>query len=225
MLNQSKGVFNMRDQRKAETIAQQRMELISPLLAEGLDPAKAKEIKARICEQTGISERTLRRYVAQYREAGFDGLKPKGKSQRKTEDAIPSHVLEQAILLRRQVPSRSVSQLIKIVRTFPGQGKDLTDVAVAIQNDSQLRMLIDLWEKNAYVFSPASEEHLNVLLNSGYYTDSEVYSIDPRNIEDEIAKVKLLKKLSKHPDLDIKELKEIKDINIDSTAKSSFLHS
>ena len=105
---------------------------------------------------------------------------------------------------------------IKIVRTFPGQGKDLTDVAVAIQNDSQLRMLIDLWEKNAYVFSPASEEHLNVLLNSGYYTDSEVYSIDPRNIEDEIAKVKLLKKLSKHPDLDIKELKEIKDINITS---------
>jgi putative transposase len=115
MLNQSKGVFNMRDQRKAETIAQQRMELISPLLAEGLDPAKAKEIKARICEQTGISERTLRRYVAQYREAGFDGLKPKGKSQRKTEDAIPSHVLEQAILLRRQVPSRSVSQLINIL--------------------------------------------------------------------------------------------------------------
>jgi DNA primase len=114
---------------------------------------------------------------------------------------------------------------IKIVRTFPGQGKDLTDVAVAIQNDSQLRMLIDLWEKNAYVFSPASEEHLNVLLNSGYYTDSEVYSIDPRNIEDEIAKVKLLKKLSKHPDLDIKELKEIKDINIDSTAKRSFLRS
>ena len=105
---------------------------------------------------------------------------------------------------------------IKIVRTFPGQGKDLTDVAVAIQNDSQLRMLIDLWEKNAYAFSPAPQEHINILLNSGYYTDSEVYSIDPRNIEDEIAKVKLLKKLSKHPDLDIKELKGIKDINITS---------
>ena len=101
---------------------------------------------------------------------------------------------------------------IKIVRTFPGQGKDLTDVAVAIQNDSQLRMLIDLWEKNAYVFSPASEEHLNVLLNSGYYTDSEVFSIDPRDIEEEIAKVKLLKKLGQQTDLDIKELKKIKNI-------------
>ncbi len=105
----------MRDQRKAEDIAQQRMELISPLLAEGLDPAKARELKVRICEQTSISERTLRRYVAQYREAGFNGLKPKGRGQSKIEDAIPPHVLEQAILLRRQVPSRSVSQLIDIL--------------------------------------------------------------------------------------------------------------
>jgi DNA primase len=101
---------------------------------------------------------------------------------------------------------------IKIVRTFPGQGKDLTDVAVEIQDDSQLQMLINLWEKNAYVFSPASEEHLNVLLNSGYYTDSEVFSIDPRDIEEEIAKVRLLKKLGQQTDLDIKELKQIKNI-------------
>lgn len=105
----------MRDQRKAGDIAQQRVELISPLLAEGLDPAKSRELKNRICEQIGISERTLRRYMAQYKEAGFEGLKPKGREPRTTEDAIPPHVLEQAILLRRQVPSRSVSQLIDIL--------------------------------------------------------------------------------------------------------------
>ena len=101
---------------------------------------------------------------------------------------------------------------IKIVRTFPRQGKDLTDVAVAIQDDNQLQMLIDLWEKNAYAFSPASEEHLNILLNSGYYTDAEVFSIDPRDIEEEIAKVNLLKKLSQQNGIDIKELKQIKNI-------------
>lgn len=101
---------------------------------------------------------------------------------------------------------------IKIVRTFPGQGKDLTDVAAAIQDDNQLQMLIDLWEKNAYAFSPASEEHLNILLNSGYYTDAEVFSIDPRDIEEEIAKVNLLKKLSQQNGIDIKELKQIKNI-------------
>lgn len=101
---------------------------------------------------------------------------------------------------------------IKIIRTFPGQGKDLTDVAVEIRDDSQLRILIDLWEKSAYTFSPSPVEDLNTLLDSGLYTDSQVYSIDPRNIEDEIAKVKLLERLGELSDLDIKELKSINNI-------------
>lgn len=48
----------MRDQKKAEDIASQRVQLLSPLLAEGLDPAQERQLRASICEQTGISERT-----------------------------------------------------------------------------------------------------------------------------------------------------------------------
>lgn len=77
--------------------------------------AKAKQIKAHICEQTGISERTLRRYLAKYRKDGFSGLKPKGRGRRQSEEAIPANILEQAILLRRQVPGRSISQIIQIL--------------------------------------------------------------------------------------------------------------
>jgi putative transposase len=105
----------MRNQKKAEQIAEQRIQILSPLLVEGLDAAKTREIKVRICEQTGMSERTLRRYLAQYRNSGFVGLKPKGRGRKNTEEAIPSHLLEQAILLRRQVPGRSVSQIIQIL--------------------------------------------------------------------------------------------------------------
>lgn len=104
----------MKDERKAEEIAVQRMQLLSPLLQEGLDTAKARQLKLQICEQAGISDRTLRRYLAQYHGQGFLGLKPKGKGK-KTEDAIPQNILEQAILLRREVPSRSVSQIIQIL--------------------------------------------------------------------------------------------------------------
>ena len=57
----------MKDQKKADAIAEERVQLLSPLLAEGLDAAKARQIKARICEQTGLSERTIRRYLAQTR--------------------------------------------------------------------------------------------------------------------------------------------------------------
>ena len=105
----------MKDRKKAEEIAEQRVQLLSPLLIDNLDAAQAKQIKYRICEQAGISERTLRRYLAQFRVEGFGGLKPKGRFYQRSEDAIPQGILEQAILLRRQVPSRSVSQIIQIL--------------------------------------------------------------------------------------------------------------
>lgn len=54
----------MKDQKKAEQVAADRVQLLAPLLTEGLDPAKAREIKHRICEQIGISERTLRRCLS-----------------------------------------------------------------------------------------------------------------------------------------------------------------
>lgn len=120
----------MKDRKKAEQIAAERVQLLAPLLTEGLDPAKAREIKQRICEQTGISERTLRRYLAAYRQEGFGGLKPKSKGKQLTLPAIAPEILEQAILLRREVPSRSVAQIIQIMewegRIQPGQVKRST---------------------------------------------------------------------------------------------------
>ncbi|UQZ82171.1 Integrase core domain protein [Paenibacillus konkukensis] len=120
----------MKDQKKAEAIASERVQLLSPLLAEGLDPARAREIKQRICEQTGLSERTLRRYLAKYRQEGFSGLQPKGKGRQPAEATILPEVLEQAILLRREVPGRSVAQLIQILewegRIQPGEIKRST---------------------------------------------------------------------------------------------------
>jgi transposase InsO family protein len=120
----------MKDQKKAEEIAAERMQLLSPLLGENMDSAQARQIKAGICEQTGISERTLRRYLAQYKADGFGGLKPKGKGQHRIDEAVPANILEQAILLRREVPGRSVSQIINILEweglAEPGQIKRST---------------------------------------------------------------------------------------------------
>ena len=51
----------VRDQKKAEEMAAQRFQLIAPLLTEGLDVGKAKELKDQICKTSGLSERTIRR--------------------------------------------------------------------------------------------------------------------------------------------------------------------
>ena len=105
----------MKDHKKADSIATQRVQLVAPLLAEGLDAAKSKQIKTQICKESGISERTLRRYLAQYKQDGFNGLKPKGKGLSRDRGAIAPETIEQAILLRREVPGRSVSQIIQIL--------------------------------------------------------------------------------------------------------------
>jgi transposase InsO family protein len=105
----------MKDHKKADEIAVERVQLLTPILTAGTDAGKIREAKAQICQQYGISERTLRRYLDQYKKQGFDGLRPKGKGQKNTLAAIPENVMEQAVLLRREVPSRSVSQIIRIL--------------------------------------------------------------------------------------------------------------
>lgn len=106
--------FLLKNQKKAEEIAVERVQLLSPLLVEGLDPAKMREIKTHLCETHGVSDRTLRRYLEKYRQSGFVGLKPQGKGRKATEVITPE-LLEQAILLRREVPGRSVAQIIQIL--------------------------------------------------------------------------------------------------------------
>lgn len=105
----------MKDKRTAEAMAAQRFQLVAPLLDPNQDAAKALALRAQIAQQAGLSERTLRRYLTRYQEGGFLGLAPLGKGKRPEKDAIASEVLEQAILLRREVPSRSVRQIIEVL--------------------------------------------------------------------------------------------------------------
>lgn len=109
----------MTESRKVGDQAIQRFQLLSPLLAEGLDSAQMSQLKARICRDHGLSERTLRRYLNAYRKQGLDGLKPKARG-RQTTDSIPQEILEEAILLRREVPGRSIRQ---IIQTLEWEGK------------------------------------------------------------------------------------------------------
>jgi transposase InsO family protein len=104
----------MRDSKKAEAVAQRRLELLGPLLEPGLDPGKIQSLKRQITEISGLSERTIRRYLKEYQAHGFDGLKTKLRG-RCVGGSIAKEVLDEAILLRREVPSRSVCQIIDIL--------------------------------------------------------------------------------------------------------------
>ena len=87
---------------------------MAPLLSCDLDKGEIRELKEKISQETGLSERTLRRYLNKYRQQGFEGLLPKSKVS-KSSKAIPDEVLDAAVRLRREIPSRSVAEIIRIM--------------------------------------------------------------------------------------------------------------
>ena len=117
------------EKQRMEEIAANRLKLISPLLDTALDRDKKQMLKEQICIQTGLSERTIRRYLNLYQEKGFEGLKPQS-SGRSGNSVIAPDVLEEAIALRREVPKRSINEIIRILewegRVKPGALKRST---------------------------------------------------------------------------------------------------
>ena len=109
-----------------EEQALQRYQMIAPLLDESLDNAKRIQLRETIARQNGLSPRTLYRYEASYRQGGFSGLKPQDREPKRSPK-LPENfdeLLEQAIQLKREVPKRSVRQIIYILelegRVAPG---------------------------------------------------------------------------------------------------------
>lgn len=136
----------MSNSKKAEETAVTRVQMLAPLTEQGLDSAALAQMKRDICEKYGISDRTVRRYLAQYREEGFAGLKPK-PSGRPGMRAIPPEILSEAILLRREVPNRSVKTIIQILewekKLEPGSVKRSTlqdHLTAAGYSSSQMRI-------------------------------------------------------------------------------------
>ena len=95
---------------KPEEVALNRLKILTPILIaieEKADAAKIIYLKSEAMKQYGISRRTLCRWLDSYGEAGFEGLKPMPRSNGNGK-VIPEELIQEAILLRREVPSRSV---------------------------------------------------------------------------------------------------------------------
>lgn len=101
---------------------------------------------------------------------------------------------------------------ISIVRTYAELGTDITDVAVKVRNDDILKFLIELWIKDAYKFEPASNELLNILYQTGLYSDTEILEIDPRNIKKICENGEIFKEIVTNLKLQGKEIATFKSI-------------
>lgn len=102
-----------------EEEALRRFQIIMPLLDEDIDDGKRRQLREEIARKYEVSKRTIYRYEAKYREGTFEGLKPMNREKRRSQ-ALPDNydeIVGEAILLKREVPRRSVRQVIKILET------------------------------------------------------------------------------------------------------------
>jgi transposase InsO family protein len=110
------------DQTLKEQIAAFRYSLIAPIVSRQtpLEPGELKAILQETASRTyhipgshkqTVSVRTLERYLEDYRKAGWDGLKPRGRKDLGYTQIAPA-VLQKTMELRKERPERSVEQII-----------------------------------------------------------------------------------------------------------------
>ena len=126
--------------------ATKRSEILGPLLYGEVDPGKHTLLLKQISEREHISERTLRRWLFSYQHEGYQGLLPKSKPGN-SNSSVTESIVDEAVMLRREVPTRSIRQIITILEmeglVEPGQIKRSTlqdHLMKRGYNSRQLRM-------------------------------------------------------------------------------------
>ena len=109
---QSKEVIKWQDQE-----ALKRYQMIAPLLDSDLDEGKRLQMREDIARSNELSVRTLYRYEEKYRESEFHGLRPMNREKRHSQKLSENfdEIVGEAIQLKREVPRRSIRQIIKIL--------------------------------------------------------------------------------------------------------------
>jgi putative transposase len=112
------------DADKRQEIALFRYQVIAPLVTQTLNRVQYGLLLQEVArqeysfgERTGIriGRRTIQRWVQAYRQKGLAGLEPAVRSDKQVRKVIAPAILDQAIALRREVPGRSVDQIIAIL--------------------------------------------------------------------------------------------------------------
>ncbi|KMO85577.1 integrase [Megasphaera cerevisiae DSM 20462] len=97
--------------------ALKRFSLIAPLMEEDLPGIEKARRKTVLLSEKSVSERTLRRWLAAYRQGGFDALVPKERKDKGSCRAISPEVLALAEECRKELPRRSAGLIRDWLKT------------------------------------------------------------------------------------------------------------
>lgn len=111
---------------RAQAIGLFRYQLICPALDEGLSTKQRGKLVRQIAagthtdafgNQVQVSRETLDRWIRRYRAGGFESLVP---APRRLAARTDAQVLELAASLKRENPTRTATQVARILRTATG---------------------------------------------------------------------------------------------------------
>lgn len=115
----------MIENEKRDEWAQFRFGVIAPLVCRRLDDAERRQLKKEILNQyfltpdkkeKRIADRTLREWIARYQRYGLEGLKRLRRKDSGVYTAISVDLVNQAYLLRKELPTRSIKGILAHLR-------------------------------------------------------------------------------------------------------------
>ncbi len=99
------------EEEKRQEEARRKMEIIAPLLDPHLEKWERSAKKKQIAKDKGLSVKTVHRYYMKYTKGGYNALLPK-EQVRIENRVIPEVVIDEAIKMLKELPSRSVEDII-----------------------------------------------------------------------------------------------------------------
>jgi len=164
------------DEKKREEIALFRYSLIVPFLrAEELEWGVKGELLQRMVQQihsmpfsqkSSLAESTIRRYLSAYRHKGFDGLKPKTRSDSGASKKIPADIFGQAALLKKEEPRRSSKKIIQIMEAHQMVKAGVIKPSTLSRLFKQHELTYKKLKKSAKGFRSFQAEHPNQIWQS-----------------------------------------------------------
>jgi putative transposase len=136
------------EEERRTQIALFRYALIAPLLNRPLERGEITAHLKAVAAQTHripyssrsrLDEETIWRYLARFRAGGFDSLKPQPRADKGKSRRIPEQVIQKAIALRQELPTRSANTIIQILKRDPDYPPELTLATRTLQGVLQER--------------------------------------------------------------------------------------
>lgn len=150
------------DKKQRQEVANFRYGLIAPIVSRKMNPGEQatllREISSHIydipySQEKKVSLRTLERYLKSYREGGWDALLPAPRADKMCCKQIAPEVLEKAIALKKESPTRSVRQIMAILELAklvePGVLKEST-LSKQLRNRGMTRKTLENKTSDSY---------------------------------------------------------------------------